>query len=175
MGTRLKTIGDHTARLLDPLLAINNVGRRENVEQHAGARDLDGAADLKDAINIVVTDLTVRVCYRNLAARVLSFNMAPGYSDCGMLNAIAGESFSGVNRRLNRSTRLLNISDDPLPHSSVCGGTFPNDGDRATVAADVGNGTAHLGGADIDRGNRRESLIHRYALPSLTPALVHRS
>jgi hypothetical protein len=68
MGARLKPIGDHTARLLDPLLAINDVGRREDVEQHARARDLNRAADLKDAIDIVVTDLTVRVCYRNLAA-----------------------------------------------------------------------------------------------------------
>jgi hypothetical protein len=68
MGARLKAIGDHAARLLDPLLAINDVRRREDVEQHTGARDLDRAADLKDAINIVVADLTVRVCYRNLAA-----------------------------------------------------------------------------------------------------------
>jgi hypothetical protein len=68
MGARLKPIGDHTARLLDPLLAINDVGRREDVKQHARAGDLDCAADLKDAINIVVADLTIRVCYRNLAA-----------------------------------------------------------------------------------------------------------
>ena len=175
MSARLKAIGDHTARLLDPLLTINDVGRREDVQQHARARDLDRAADLKDTINIVVTDLTVRICYRNLAARVLPLNVAPGYGDCCMLNAIAGESLSRVNRRLNRSASLLNVGDDPLAHPSVGGGSFSNHGDRATVATDVRDGTAHLGGADIDRGNRRESLIHRYALPCPSLALVHRS
>ena len=141
----------------------------------AGARNLDRAADLKDAINIVVADLTVRVCYRNLAARVLPLNVAPGYGDCRMFNVIAGESLGGINRRPDCSTRLLNIGDDPLPHPSVCGGSLSNDRDGAVVAADVGNGAAHLGGADIDRGNRRESLIHRYALPFWMPSLVHRS
>jgi hypothetical protein len=68
MGARLKAIGDHAARLLDPLLSINDVGRREDVEQHARAGDLDRAADLKDTVNIVVADLTVRVCHRNLTA-----------------------------------------------------------------------------------------------------------
>ena len=66
------------------------------MKQHAGAGHLDRTADLKDAVHIVVADLTIRVRHCNLAARVLPLNMTPGNGDRCMLDVIAGESTAAL-------------------------------------------------------------------------------
>ena len=144
MCARLKSVGDHAARLLDPLLPVHDVARWQNVEQHARVRHFDCTTDLKDAVNIVITDLAigVRDCY--LAARVLTLDVVAGDGDGGVLNVIAGEALCGIDGGANGGPRLLDVGHDALAHPLVRVGPLTNHADGAVLATDVRNGARNL-------------------------------
>ena len=137
----LKSVGDHAAWLLNPLLAVHDVGGWKHMEQHARVRYLDGTADLKDAVNIVIANLAVGVgdCY--LAARILTFDVATRDGDGGVLNVIAGEALCSVNGCTNCRPRLLDVGNHSLAHPLVRVGPLTDHADGAVIATDVRDST----------------------------------
>ena len=174
MRACLESVGDHAAWLLDPLLAVHDVARWQNIEEHARVRYLDRTADLKDAVDIIVANLAIGVGDGNLAARVLTLDVVTGDGDGGVLNVIAGEALCGIDGGANRSARLLDVGDHSLAHPLVRVGPLTNDADGAVLATNVRDGTRNLRGADIDCGDRCVALFCHLVVPStLCAHLAH--
>ena len=174
MRACLESVGDHAARLLNPLLAVHDVARWQNIEEHARVRHFDRTADLKDAIHIVITNLAIGVGDGNLAARVLTLDVVTGDGDGGVFDVIARETLGGINGGANRSARLLDVGDHSLAHPQVRVGPLTNHADGAVLATDVRDGARNLRGADIDCGNRCVALFCHLVVPSILCAhLAH--
>ena len=155
-------------------MAVHDVARWQNIEEHARVRYLDRTADLKDAVNIIIADLAIGVGDGNLAARVLTLDVVTGDGDGGVFNVIAGEALCGIDGGTNGSPRLLDVGDNALAHPLVRIGPLTNNADGAVLATNVRDGTRNLRGADVDCGDRCVALFCHLVVPStLCAHLAH--
>ena len=125
-------------------MAIHDVRGWEDIEQHARVRYLNRAADLQDAIHIVVADLAIGIGDGNLAAGVLSKHVTPGDGDRGVLNVIPGETFGSIDGCTNCGASLLDVGDNTLTHPLVWVRPLTNDADGSVLTTDVRDRTRHL-------------------------------
>ena len=166
MCARLESVGDHAARLLNPLLAVHDVRGWQDIEEHARVRHFDRTADLEDTVDIIIANLAIRIGNGNLAARVLSEHMGSRDRDGGVFDVITGEALCGVNRGADGGARLLNIGHDTLAHALIRVGPLTDNADGAVLAADMRNGARNFRRADINRGDRCVALFCHLVLPS---------
>jgi hypothetical protein len=174
VGLDLEAHGAHAERVLDPLLAVDDVAARQDMQHLAVRGHAHRLGRVGCAGDVLSANLALVARDRHHAAAVLAADVAAADGDEGRADLVAGEAFGLLDARGDRVNGLVDVRDHALLHPDRLGDAVADDV-HVTGAAHLTDERRHLGRAGVDADEDRfpvqvASVIGRAsAEPSFEP------
>src|SRR6266545_3916265 len=131
VGLDLQAVAGHADGVADPVLAVDGVGARDDVDDLAVRGDADRAARLDHALHVVLTDLVVGMRDGDDAGRVLAPEVGAAQGDDDRFDAVPRHPLGRDRGGLDGGDRFVQVDDHAFAQAVRGNLSHPEDAHRS--------------------------------------------